>query len=185
MRRIHRQLVGQGQDLVAQRVEQLAGEIVAWSGAEQIGAADGTDHQRPTREQRRRVAVLDDEKGEVIGGVTRSGDRPQDHAVGELDLLTRMHPAVGDLEAGRRRGEEDGAVGGQFRAAGDVVGVGMGVGCPGDPPSPLRGQLPLGGGKPGGVNHQRRAVSERDEMGRVSETLIDDGVHVHGHHLIA
>ena len=96
-----------------------------------------------------------------------------------------MHPAVGDLEAGAGRGQEHGAVGRQFRAAGDVVGVGMRVRRPGDPPSPLRGQPPLGGGKAGRVDHQRRALAERNDMGRVSETLIDDGVHVHGHQLIA
>ena len=43
----------------------------------------------------------------MVGRVARRGDRLQDHAVGELDLVAGCTPAVGDLEAGRRRGEEE------------------------------------------------------------------------------
>ena len=143
--------------------------------AEQVGAAEGADHQRPAREQRRRRAVDDEEVGEVVGRVARRGDRPQRR---RPPRARRSRPArrVGaDLEAGRPRDARNvGAVGGELGAAGDVVGMRVGVGGPRDPPAPLGGHLALPVGEPGRVDHQRRAVTEADDVGGVPEALVDD-----------
>ena len=58
MRRIHPEVVGQRQDLVAQGSIELTCEVVAEFRPEQVGSPDRPDHERAAAEQRRRSAGL-------------------------------------------------------------------------------------------------------------------------------
>jgi hypothetical protein len=44
-------VVGEGEDPVVQGLPQGPGELFGLVGADQVGAGDGVDHQRPTAEQ--------------------------------------------------------------------------------------------------------------------------------------
>ena len=66
----------------------------------------------------------------MIGRVAGRGDGPQHDVVGDLDVVTRLDGLVGHLEPGAGGSQECRAVRCQFRAAGDVVGVRVGVGGP-------------------------------------------------------
>lgn len=57
--RVHRQIVGQGEDLGAQRPEQPAGQRLAVLVAEEVGATDRSDHQCPTGKQRDGLAAVE------------------------------------------------------------------------------------------------------------------------------
>jgi hypothetical protein len=56
--RVHGEVVGEDEDLVAQRPEQLCGEFLAVLVAEQVGPSDGADHERAAGEECRWRVVL-------------------------------------------------------------------------------------------------------------------------------
>jgi hypothetical protein len=104
----------------------------------------------------------------VAGG----GDRPQ-HQPAQVQLLLVVQALVGELEVGGAGDEDAGAAGGQFAAAGDEVGVQVGLDRMGDPQPPLVGQVQVGGRVAGRVDHQRPPVAEVDQVGTVAEPLVE------------
>ena len=90
----------------------------------------------------------------------------------DRDRFARVDWSVRHFERRAPRGEERRAFGGQLRATGDVVGMRVGVRRPLDAPTSPGGHLALPVGEPGRVDHQRRAVTEADDVGRVAEAFV-------------
>ena len=78
--------------------------------------------------------------------------------------LARVDRPVRNLEAGATRREEGRTVGRELGAAGDVVGVGVGVRGPRDRPGAFGGEVALAVREAGGVDDERGAVSECDHV---------------------
>lgn len=110
----------------------------------------------------------------MIGCVAGCGDRLQHETVGDLDVLARLDGPVGHLQPRTGRSQERRPVSGELRAAGDVVGVGVGVGGPTDPPPAHRRLSPLPVGEPSRIDDQRGSVTEAHHVRAVAETLVDD-----------
>ena len=96
--RIDRQLVGQGQDAVAQGVELRVRELLGVFWSEEVGASDGTHHERTSAEQRNwcPVAALEQIR-EVIRCVSGRRDRFE-HVIADLDAV-----AVAEARGAERR----------------------------------------------------------------------------------
>jgi len=77
-------------------------------------------------------------------------------------------------------GQERRAVSSELRAAGDVVGVGVGVCGERDRQADTGGVVALFGGQAGGIDDQRGAVTQVDEVGGVTETFVDECGDGHG-----
>ena len=150
---------------VAQRAEQLSGEVLVRFGSEQIGSTDGADHQRTAAEQRDRFAVLDEEVGEMVGRVTRRRDRPENEPVTQLDLVAVRDVAVRDLEVRAARREERRAPRREFGAARHVVGVRVRVGRPARSRGRVRApRRSCCVGQARRIDDERPAVAEIDEV---------------------
>ena len=172
--RVHRQVVGQPVE-ATQRVEHVVGQRLGQFRAAQIGASDGADHQRATAEQRCRRAAVLEQVDVVVGGVTGRGDRPQRHPWGECDPFLVVHGEMRRLQLGCRGCDErDGAVGGQRRAAGHVVGVGMGVDRPAHCRPRCRRCRQVRAREAGRVEDRRRPVAEVDEVRGMPQSLVDE-----------
>ena len=117
------EVVGQREDLVAQRAVELSGQVFAGREAEEVGASDRADHERPAAEERDGFAVFAEEVGEVIGCMPGGWDRAQAQRIGECDLVARLDVVVGHSEPGTLRREELRAARGQLRSTRHVVGV--------------------------------------------------------------
>jgi hypothetical protein len=90
-----------------------------------------------------------------------------------------------ELEAPGPGGDDARAAGGQLAAAGDEVGVQVGLDRMRDGQPAPAGQVQVRGGVPAGVDHHRTPVAQLDQVGAVAQALVDDrvddGVHVaHG-----
>lgn len=181
MGRVDGEVVGQDEDLLPQGTEHRPGQRLAVLRAEEVRPADGADHQRPSREERLGAAVDDEQVREVVRGVPGGGDRSQHDVVGELDLVAGVEGPVGAFELRASRREEGGALGSELAAPGEVVGVGVRVGGPGDPPTSLGGDGSLAVGEARWVDDESCPVAETDHVGRVAEPVLDDGLDLHSH----
>ena len=112
----------------------------------------------------------------MLGGVPRGGQHPQGEPA-QVDLLAVLQPAMGEAEPAGSRGEDLGAVGGgQLPAAGQEVGMQVGLGRVGDLEPPPAGQLQVRGRVAGRVDDQRPPVAQLDHIGAVAEAFVDDRV---------
>jgi hypothetical protein len=112
----------------------------------------------------------------VLGRVTRGGQHPQGQPA-QVDLLAVLQAAMGKAKPARPGREDLGAGrGGQFPAAGQEVGMQVGLGRVGDLEPPPPGRLQIGGGVAGRVDDQRPAVAQFDHIGAVAQAFVDDRV---------
>ena len=125
--RVDREVVGKGEDPLGQGPVQVPRQLLALVVAQQVGAADGPDHQRAPREQHDGSRLVDQEVGEVVGGVTGGGDHVQLILPISMTSPSRT-PRCSCVEARGGWREEGRARGGELGAPGDVVSVGVGVG---------------------------------------------------------
>ena len=167
-------IVRQDEDLVAERPEELAGEVVARCRAEEVGPADRSDHERTTAEQRGRLSALTEEVRKVVRCVSRGRDRAQHHVVSELNLVAGRDVAVPNLEVSTLRGEKRRTSCRKFGTAGDIVRVRVRIGGEREfeAARTRRGTVILG--QAGWVDDQRAAVAQVDEIRRVTEALVDE-----------
>lgn len=179
MGRVHRQVIGQRQDLGMEGPEQVAGEVVAALVAEQIGPAHRAHHERPTREQPDRFPILGQQIGEMVGGVAGRRDCPQRDRWRQGDGLAGGHRTMGELERRAGRREERGAVRRELGATRHVIGMGVGVSGPRHLPPVFVGHPALPIREPRRVDHQSRAVAKIDDVGRMAEPLVH---HAHDLH---
>src|SRR5207247_7258334 len=106
------------------------------------------------------------------GGVAGGGDRPQ-HQPAQVQFLFGVQALVGEPQLGGAGRDDAGVVGGQLAAAGDEVGVQVGLDRVGDAQPPPAGQLQVGGRVADRVDHQRPAVAAVHQVGGVAEPLVD------------
>jgi len=104
----------------------------------------------------------------VAGG----GDRTQ-HQPAQVQLLLVVQALVGEPQLGGAGGEDAGALGGQFAAAGDEVGMQVGLHRKGDPQPPPPGKVQVRGRVADRVDRQRPPVAQVDQVGGVPEPLVD------------
>jgi hypothetical protein len=84
---------------------------------------------------------------------------------------------MGEAEPAGAGGQDLSAVGGgQLAAAGQEVGVQVGLGGIGDPQPPPAGQLQVRGRIPGRIDHQGPSVAQLDHIGAVAQAFVDDRV---------
>jgi len=104
--------------------------------------------------------------------VPRGGERAQ-HQPAQVEFLLVVQALVGEAQPGGARGDDPGVAGGQLAAAGDEVGVQVGLDRVGESQPPLVGQVQVGGRVADRVDHQRPPVAEVDQVGAVAEPLVD------------
>jgi hypothetical protein len=110
----------------------------------------------------------------MLRGVPRGGQHPQGEPA-QVDLLAVLQAPVGEAEpAGARRQDLGTGDGGQLPAAGQEVGVQVGLGGEGDLEPPPSGQLQIGGGVAGRIHDQGPPVAQLDHIGAVPESLVYD-----------
>ncbi len=166
-----------------QTAEHLMRERHRQIGAAQIRPADGADHQRTSREQRRRSAVIGQHVGVVIGRVARSRQRRQRDLGGQLDDLAVDDRTVWRLEVRRRRRDEHGiAACHEPGTAGHVVGMGVRVDRPCDRQSEPVSELLVRDREARRVDDRGGPVVEIDQIRRMTEAFVDELVNLHRHH---
>ena len=174
--RVHRQLVGQRQEPPVQGPVGGPGQRLGQLGAGQVGAGHRADQQGPAAEHGQRPSAVQQQVAGVLGGVPRGGQHPEGEPA-QVDLLAVLQAAMGEAEPARARGEDLGAVGGgQLPAAGQEVGMQVGLGGVGDLEPPPAGQLQVRGGIPGRIDDQRPPVAQLDHIGAVAQAFVDDRV---------
>jgi hypothetical protein len=136
------------------RPVQGAGQRLGLVGGDEVGSGHRPDQQRPAGEHPRRRGAVQQQVGEVLGGVAGGGQGPQRQAA-QVDLVAVAQPSVGEGQLGRSRRQHPGPGASKLARPGDEVGVQVSLGNPGDPQTP-----PLGGGEVGqgiafGVHQQR------------------------------
>ena len=100
----------------------------------------------------------------MVRRVARRRDGAQGEALGDLEVLAGLDAPMRVFQPGSGRRHEDCTVDGQGRAARDVVGMGVGVSRPRDPPAVVGGQPTLVLGEPGRIDHEGGPVAETDQM---------------------
>ena len=174
VRRVHGQVVGQGQDPVAQRVELRVCELLGVFWSEQVGASHGADHQRSAAEQcqPRSVAGLE-QVGEMVRCVSGRRDRLE-HERPDLDALAVAEPVVRNDEPAARGSEEARSARHELGAARHEVGVRVRVGRVRDAqPACVRlGLFELGDAPR--IDRERGAVTEIDEIRRMADAFVDE-----------
>jgi hypothetical protein len=164
---VHAQVVGEGEDPLVQGAPQRPSQRLRAVGADQVGAGHRADQQRPAGEQHQWSGAIDQEVGEMLGGVAGGRQRPQPKAA-QVDLLPVAQTAMWELEPCRSRRDHGGAQGGQLAAAGDEVGMQVRLGGPGQPQAAASGGGQVGTGVARGVQHQPAAVAQVDQVGGVA-----------------
>jgi hypothetical protein len=95
----------------------------------------------------------------------------------EVHLLAVVQRPVGEAQpAGAGREDLGAGGGGQLPAAGQEVGMQVGLGRVGDPQPPPPGQLQVRRRVAGRVDRQGPPVAQLDQVGAVAETIVDDRV---------
>jgi hypothetical protein len=176
MGRVDGELAGQRQKPLVKGPVGGPGQRLGQLGAGQVGAGHGADQEGPAAEQGQRSSGVQKQVADVLGGVPGGGQHPQGEPT-QVDLLGVLQAAMGEAEPAGSRGEDPGAIGGgQLPAAGQEVGVQVGLGRVGDAQSTPPGQLQIRGRVAGRVNHQGPPVAQLHHIGAVAEALVDDRV---------
>ena len=110
----------------------------------------------------------------MIRGVTRRRDRTQDKTGTQLDLIAGRDRAMCDLQMRALRREELCTLCRKVGAARHVVGMRVRIGGEGDLEATLASLGDVLVGNPGRIDHERTAVAEVNEVGRMTETLVDE-----------
>jgi hypothetical protein len=153
-----------------------AGQRLGQLRAGQVGAGHRAHQEGPPTEQGLRPSAVQQQVADVLGGVPRGGQRLQGEPT-QVDLLGVLQPMMGKAEPAGPGREDLGAVGGgQFPAAGQEVGVQVGLGGVGKLQPTPAGQLQVGGGVPGRVDHQGTSVAQLDHVGAVAQAFVDNRV---------
>jgi len=172
--RVDGQVVGQREDPLLQRLPQRASQRLGLVGGDQVGAGDCADEQRAAREQCDRFRAVSQQPAQVLGRVTRGGDGAQAKAA-EAEFVAVVEAAMGPLEAAGSRSEHGRAPGGELAAAGEEVGMQVGLDGERDGQAGAFGRGQVRGGLACRVDHEGAVVTEVDEVGRVAQSLVDEG----------
>ncbi len=155
-----------------------AGEFRGPFRAEEVGAGGGVHDQRAAGEHAELAGSVQEQEGKVLVGVPGGGKRAQRQPA-EIDLVAVTQPPMCEGTASGRGGEHGGAgVVMELDGAGEEVGVQMRVGREGDrETTPFR--CPAQGAQVAArVHGQGAAVAQVDEVGTVSQALVDQGYQV-------
>ena len=110
----------------------------------------------------------------MVGRVARCGNCAQHQTGTEFDLVAGREPMVRELEVGSFRCQEHRPLRGELGAARDVVGMRVRVGGKGDLEAASVGFVDVAVGNAGRVDDERATVAEIDEVGRMTEALVDE-----------
>ncbi len=169
-----RDVVGQGEQAL-HRAVLAAGQLLGAGRVDQVGAGGGADDEGPAGEHPDRCVAVEEQVGEVLVGVAGGGEGAQSEPA-EVDLVAVAQPDVVELAAAGGGGEDGRAVGGgEVEGAGEEVGVQVGLGRERDAETGRGGHLPEAAQVAAGVDGQRPAVAEVDQVGAVPEPLVDHG----------
>lgn len=134
----------------------------------------GADEQGPAGEDAHHVLVVGEQVGEVLGCVSGGGQGVKRQST-QVDGVVAGDRSVGPSKFGTRRGDHRGAMRGELAAAGDEIGVQMGLDAEHHPgASPFRfGQERAG--MAARIDDRQAAVAEVDQPRCVPEPGVDDG----------
>ena len=160
--RVDGQAVREGEDPFVQRPPQLPGQLLGALGRDEVRARHRPDQERAAREQRPRPPPIEEQVRQVLGGMSGGGQRAQGQAARGRPRPVVEAP-VRELGAPRGGGEHLGAVRGQFPAAGNEIGVQVGLGRVGEAQPAIGGRSQVGGGiASGSTTSARRRPGRRD-----------------------
>ncbi len=168
MGRVHREVVGQGEQPLPDGAVRRPGQRLGLLRGEQVRTGHPADHQRAAGEHGDRPPAVPQHERLVLGRVAGRRDDLQ-HEPAEVDLLAVLQRAVVEGQAAAGGREQPGAPGGELAATRHEVGVQVRLDdepCGQAPAVELAHDRPR---VPGGVDDERAAVAQVDHVGGVAQ----------------